>query len=95
MSRSQTDVRRGSQDEDDLLGHDAPNMAGTEPNSGQQVPALVLECIKHIEEHGLHTVGIFRVSTSKKRVRQVSDHLGYQKGFFFSRVYALSVYLPF
>ncbi|CAD7093970.1 unnamed protein product [Hermetia illucens] len=78
MSRSQTDVRRGSQDEDDLLGHDAPNMAGTEPNSGQQVPALVLECIKHIEEHGLHTVGIFRVSTSKKRVRQLKE--GFDRG---------------
>ena len=36
-----------------------------------QVPQLVSACIRHIETHGLHTVGIFRVSSSKKRARQV------------------------
>lgn len=35
------------------------------------VPNILTECIKHLETNGLHTVGIFRVSTSKKRVRQV------------------------
>lgn len=36
-----------------------------------QVPALVSTCCKFLEGHGLHTLGIFRVSSSKKRVRQV------------------------
>ena len=35
------------------------------------VPQIVINCIKHLESHGLHTVGLFRVSSSKKRVRQV------------------------
>ena len=39
--------------------------------AGGQVPALVSTCFKHLESTGLHTLGIFRVSTSKKRVRQV------------------------
>ena len=37
------------------------------------VPPIVLTCIRHLEHHGLRTVGIFRVSSSKKRVRQVSE----------------------
>jgi hypothetical protein len=28
---------------------------------------------RHLEQHGLRTVGIFRVSASKKRVRQVGN----------------------
>lgn len=71
ISRSQTDVHHLSQDEDELLGT-APPMVGSTRNNGQQVPALVMACINHLEEHGMHTVGIFRVSTSKKRVRQAS-----------------------
>jgi len=39
------------------------------------VPPIVLMCIRHLEQHGLRTVGIFRVSSSKKRVRQVRDQL--------------------
>lgn len=35
------------------------------------VPAVVQQCIKHLEANGLHTLGVFRVSPSKKRVRQV------------------------
>lgn len=35
------------------------------------VPNIVSTCLRHLEEHGLHTLGIFRVSSSKKRVRQV------------------------
>ncbi|XP_043215762.1 uncharacterized protein LOC122378590 [Amphibalanus amphitrite] len=38
-----------------------------------QVPQLVTACIRHIETHGLHTVGIFRVSSSKKRARQLRE----------------------
>uniref|UniRef100_A0A8D0KWG5 Rho-GAP domain-containing protein n=1 Tax=Strix occidentalis caurina TaxID=311401 RepID=A0A8D0KWG5_STROC len=36
-----------------------------------QVPRIVERCCKHIETHGLQTVGIFRVGSSKKRVQQV------------------------
>ncbi|KFQ72134.1 Rho GTPase-activating protein 6, partial [Phaethon lepturus] len=34
-----------------------------------QVPRIVDRCCKHIETHGLQTVGIFRVGSSKKRVK--------------------------
>lgn len=37
------------------------------------VPNILCECIRHLEHHGLHTLGIFRVSTSKKRIRQVNS----------------------
>lgn len=39
------------------------------------VPNILTVCFRHLEAHGLHTLGIFRVSTSKKRIRQVK-HLG-------------------
>uniref|UniRef100_A0A8C6Z0I5 Rho GTPase activating protein 6 n=1 Tax=Nothoprocta perdicaria TaxID=30464 RepID=A0A8C6Z0I5_NOTPE len=38
----------------------------------RQVPRLVDSCCQHLEKHGLQTVGIFRVGSSKKRVRQVT-----------------------
>ncbi|XP_042152916.1 rho GTPase-activating protein 6 isoform X3 [Oncorhynchus tshawytscha] len=37
----------------------------------RQVPRLVDSCCQHLEKYGLQTVGIFRVGSSKKRVRQV------------------------
>ncbi|XP_064319573.1 rho GTPase-activating protein 36 [Phalacrocorax carbo] len=39
----------------------------------QQVPRIVDRCCKHIETHGLRTVGIFRVGSSKKRVQQLRE----------------------
>lgn len=36
------------------------------------VPNILHECIRYLEQNGLHTLGIFRVSTSKKRIRQVN-----------------------
>ncbi|XP_063043519.1 rho GTPase-activating protein 36 isoform X2 [Engraulis encrasicolus] len=39
----------------------------------RQVPRVVERCCMHIETHGLQTVGIFRVGSSKKRVRQLRD----------------------
>uniref|UniRef100_A0A8C8DMV4 Rho-GAP domain-containing protein n=1 Tax=Oryzias sinensis TaxID=183150 RepID=A0A8C8DMV4_9TELE len=36
----------------------------------RQVPRVVDSCCQHIEKYGLQTVGIFRVGSSKKRVRQ-------------------------
>ncbi|XP_067853134.1 rho GTPase-activating protein 36 isoform X2 [Heptranchias perlo] len=39
----------------------------------RQVPRIVQQCCQHIETYGLQTVGIFRVGSSKKRVRQLRD----------------------
>ncbi|KAJ9590747.1 hypothetical protein L9F63_016263, partial [Diploptera punctata] len=37
------------------------------------IPQLVQACFRHLENFGLHTLGIFRVSSSKKRVRQLRE----------------------
>ncbi|XP_030761287.1 uncharacterized protein LOC115886333 isoform X2 [Sitophilus oryzae] len=37
------------------------------------VPNIISECIRHLEQNGLHTNGIFRVSASKKRLRQLRE----------------------
>ncbi|XP_062906001.1 rho GTPase-activating protein 6-like isoform X1 [Mobula hypostoma] len=39
----------------------------------RQVPRLVDSCCQHLEKYGLQTVGIFRVGSSKKRVRQLRE----------------------
>ncbi|XP_077783636.1 rho GTPase-activating protein 6 isoform X1 [Podarcis muralis] len=39
----------------------------------RQVPRVVDSCCQHLEKHGLQTVGIFRVGSSKKRVRQLRE----------------------
>lgn len=39
----------------------------------RQVPRVVERCCSYIETHGLQTVGIFRVGSSKKRVRQLRE----------------------
>lgn len=39
----------------------------------RQVPRVVERCCSCIETHGLQTVGIFRVGSSKKRVRQLRE----------------------
>ncbi|XP_034713013.1 rho GTPase-activating protein 36 isoform X2 [Etheostoma cragini] len=39
----------------------------------RQVPRVLERCCSHIETHGLQTVGIFRVGSSKKRVRQLLE----------------------
>ncbi|KAJ8007880.1 hypothetical protein DPEC_G00098770 [Dallia pectoralis] len=39
----------------------------------RQVPRVVERCCAHIETYGLQTVGIFRVGSSKKRVRQLRE----------------------
>lgn len=39
----------------------------------RQVPRVVDSCCLHIEKYGLQTVGIFRVGSSKKRVRQLRE----------------------
>ncbi|XP_028420287.1 rho GTPase-activating protein 36 isoform X2 [Perca flavescens] len=39
----------------------------------RQVPRVLERCCGHIENYGLQTVGIFRVGSSKKRVRQLLE----------------------
>ncbi|XP_068569321.1 rho GTPase-activating protein 36 isoform X2 [Cebidichthys violaceus] len=39
----------------------------------KQVPRVLERCCSHIETYGLQTVGIFRVGSSKKRVRQLLE----------------------
>ncbi|KAM9343032.1 rho GTPase-activating protein 6 isoform 2-T2 [Pholidichthys leucotaenia] len=39
----------------------------------RQVPRVVDLCCQHLEKYGLSTVGIFRVGSSKKRVRQLRE----------------------
>ncbi|KAF7706482.1 hypothetical protein HF521_019736 [Silurus meridionalis] len=39
----------------------------------RQVPRVMERCCQHIQTYGLQTVGIFRVGSSKKRVRQLRE----------------------
>ncbi|XP_037882478.1 uncharacterized protein LOC119633180 isoform X1 [Glossina fuscipes] len=78
-SRSQTDMRRKSQelekntaeysenhvkDYDDQFGLAKPEL---------KVPKFMISCLNYLERNGLHSVGLFRVSASKKRVKQMRD----------------------
>ncbi|KNC20685.1 hypothetical protein FF38_07036 [Lucilia cuprina] len=76
ISRSQTDVRRGSHDHSVISTHIRDNDDGADVPIYKplQVPQFVTCCINYLEENGLHKVGIFRVSTSKKRVKQMRDN---------------------
>lgn len=46
---------------------------GGPPGEWDAVPGIVRQCIRHLENTGLRTLGIFRVSPSKKRVRQLRE----------------------
>ncbi|XP_012282265.1 uncharacterized protein LOC105700706 isoform X2 [Orussus abietinus] len=46
---------------------------GAPPGEWDAVPGVVHQCIRHLESTGLRTLGIFRVSPSKKRVRQLRE----------------------
>lgn len=37
------------------------------------VPHILQACLHYLQNYGLHTLGIFRVSSSKKRVRQLRE----------------------
>lgn len=41
------------------------------PHQDFMVPIFVYSCIEYLEENGLQKVGLFRVSSSKKRIKQV------------------------
>lgn len=57
-------------DDDELVGGKSPS--GTMRTTQQQVPPIILACIDHLTMYGLNVVGIFRVSTSKRRIREVN-----------------------
>ncbi|EDW83572.2 uncharacterized protein Dwil_GK13677 [Drosophila willistoni] len=70
MSQSQFDMRHSELNyEKTLYGESGRPSSYTSLN----VPAFILHCIEYLEEHGLQKVGIFRVSTSKKRVKQLRE----------------------
>ncbi|XP_031640723.1 uncharacterized protein LOC116352342 isoform X2 [Contarinia nasturtii] len=48
---------------------------GSARQTQPQVPPLILACIDHLTNYGLHVVGIFRVSTSKRRIRELREEL--------------------
>ncbi|XP_034490507.1 rho-type GTPase-activating protein 2 [Drosophila innubila] len=67
MSQSQFDVRSIDMDLNRLTFDESMQ------NFKLNVPMFIINCIEYLEEHGLQKVGIFRVSTSRKRVKQLRD----------------------
>ncbi|XP_032597948.2 uncharacterized protein LOC6570327 [Drosophila grimshawi] len=67
MSCSQFDMRHVELDLDRILFEESKN------SFMLNVPIFVMICIEYLEEHGLQKVGLFRVGTSKKRVKQLRD----------------------
>lgn len=81
---SKTDIRFTASNSGDSLsdtGNYANSLDDDDPNAKifngntrqtqPQVPPLILACIDHLLKYGLNVVGIFRVSTSKRRIREV------------------------
>ncbi|XP_022901531.2 uncharacterized protein [Onthophagus taurus] len=58
---------------DKLSCSSATDIAAAGSEEEPAVPNILNTCIKHLEAHGLSTLGIFRVSTSKKRIRQLRE----------------------
>ncbi|XP_064537669.1 uncharacterized protein RhoGAP102A isoform X2 [Drosophila montana] len=67
MSRSQFDMRNVELDLDRILFEESKN------SFMLNVPMFIIICIEYLEEHGLQKVGLFRVSTSQKRVKQLRE----------------------
>ncbi|XP_023168928.1 rho GTPase-activating protein 6 [Drosophila hydei] len=67
MSRSQFDMRNVELDLDRILFTEPKNSLAL------NVPTFVTICIEYLEEYGLQKVGLFRVSTSQKRVKQLRE----------------------
>lgn len=68
-SLSDTGNYANSLDDDDS---NAKIFNGNTRQTQPQVPPLILACIDHLTKNGLNVVGIFRVSTSKRRIREVN-----------------------
>ncbi|XP_050527279.1 uncharacterized protein LOC126897603 isoform X2 [Daktulosphaira vitifoliae] len=43
------------------------------------VPSFVTSCLSYLENYGLHKVGVFRISSSKKRLRQLREDFDHGK----------------
>lgn len=57
----------------DTLSSSTSDLAVATSEDDPGVPQMVSACLKYLEANGLHTLGIFRVSSSKKRVRQLRE----------------------
>lgn len=68
ISQSQIDMRSDSEMDLDQIVLKELTPAS---NCTLNVPMFVLNCIEYLEQHGLQKIGLFRVSTSKRRVKQV------------------------
>ncbi|XP_030379506.1 uncharacterized protein LOC115627815 [Scaptodrosophila lebanonensis] len=73
ISRSQSDMRHDELELGYNNSSDAAIDAESKVTSELNVPAFIMCCLAYLEEHGLQKVGLFRVSTSKKRVKQLRD----------------------
>ncbi|XP_041632562.2 uncharacterized protein RhoGAP102A isoform X3 [Drosophila kikkawai] len=51
------------------------------PYQDLKVPIFVYSCIEHLEENGLQKVGLFRVSSSKKRIKQLREEFDNGNGY--------------
>ncbi|KAH8292602.1 hypothetical protein KR054_005178 [Drosophila jambulina] len=51
------------------------------PHQDLMVPIFVYNCIDHLEENGLQKVGLFRVSSSKKRIKQLREEFDNGNGY--------------
>uniref|UniRef100_A0A1A9WLZ2 Rho-GAP domain-containing protein n=1 Tax=Glossina brevipalpis TaxID=37001 RepID=A0A1A9WLZ2_9MUSC len=78
-SRSQTDMRRKSQELEkknreysDSYVKDCDEKRYLQ-NPELKVPKFMISCLNYLEKNGLHSVGLFRVSPPKKRVKQMRE----------------------
>lgn len=80
-SRSQTDMRRKSQElEKNTAEYSENHVKDYDEQCGLakpelKIPKFMISCLNYLEKNGLHAVGLFRVSPSKKRVKQVSTNV--------------------
>ncbi|KAH8398912.1 hypothetical protein KR222_011201 [Zaprionus bogoriensis] len=70
ISRSQFDMRSGSEINLDRIEYQESKNPFKHCLS---VPTFVVNCIEYLEVHGLKKIGIFRVSTSKRRVKLLRE----------------------
>ncbi|XP_025086406.1 LOW QUALITY PROTEIN: rho GTPase-activating protein 36-like [Pomacea canaliculata] len=76
LSESEYSGRNASSSLIDALSLSMPSTEGERSQavgSTPQVPLIVEACFKHLETYGLHVLGIFRVGSSKKRVKQLRE----------------------
>ncbi|GAB6027311.1 hypothetical protein CHUAL_001595 [Chamberlinius hualienensis] len=52
---------------------DWPNSIDGEVDTSPHIPHIVNTCFSHLETNGLHRLGIFRISSSKKRIKQLRE----------------------